>query len=64
MGMWTARIALTTAMFQLRQTPTFDDFVQRLLLEGTARYSISLISLTSSTCESILYVVFFKFGGK
>jgi hypothetical protein len=64
MGMWTARIALTTAMFQLCQTPTFDDFVQRLLLEGTARYSISLIGLTSSTCESILCVVFFKSGGK
>jgi len=38
MVMWTARIAVTTAMFQLCQTPTFDDFVQRLLLEGTAHY--------------------------
>jgi hypothetical protein len=45
MAMWTARIAVTTAKFQLRQTPTFDDFVQRLLLEGTARYSTSLINL-------------------
>lgn len=36
--MWTARIAVTTAMLQLRQTPTFDAFVQRLLLEGTVHY--------------------------
>jgi hypothetical protein len=38
MAMWTARIAVTTAMLQLRQTSTFDDFVQRLLLEVTAHY--------------------------
>jgi hypothetical protein len=38
MAMWTARIEVTTAKFLLRQTPAFDDFVQRLLLEGTAHY--------------------------
>ena len=36
--MWTARIAVTTAMVQLRQTPIFDAFAQRLLLNGTAHY--------------------------
>ena len=36
MAMWTARTAVATTMFQLRQSPTLDDFVQRLLLEGTA----------------------------
>jgi hypothetical protein len=58
MEVWTAGVAVTTAEFQLRQTSTCDDFIQRLLLEGTAHCGTSVINLTSSTCERVFLTWF------